>query len=116
MKSFVTELYLVNQDFLQLLGRKQRQAAVSSELEKEFEVIHSFYEVVLNILHRADVECQTLNVKRVNDHITSKILEEELRKTYNELYKRGHTECLAVLSKSTPLLTKKQLEQSTILR
>jgi len=116
MKSFITELYLVNQDFLQLLGRKQRQASVSKELEKEFEVIHSFYVVVLNILHRADIECQTLNVKRVNDHVTSKILEEELRKTYNELYKRGHTECLSVLIKSTPILSKKELEQSTILK
>lgn len=111
MKSYITDLYLVNQDFLQLLGRKLKQAEVNKEVERELEVLNNFYEVVLNILQRADVESHSSRLFTLNEHVKGKILESELRKAYNELYSAGNVELLTRLTKNTALLSKKQVEE-----
>lgn len=116
MNSYTQELYLVSQDFLQLLAKKQKQAEVSKEVDKEFEVLNTFFEVVNNIIHRADVQQHTQRLEGVTQHVMCKILEAELRKAYNAMYTSGNIEMFTKLAATTVLPGKKELEEQTTLK
>lgn len=105
------DFHFAAQDYLQLIAKKSKQASVNSEAAKEMETLETFYEMITGLLSRCEVELHETKLLSVNEHVKAKILEAELKRAYNEVYKSGNTQLFTLLLKETVMPTRKELEE-----
>lgn len=101
MDSPIIALYSNSQDFLELLAKKHKQAQVNAAIAQEAAVLQTFYDLVHNILIQSSLDMQECKLLSVNEHVKAKILEGELKATYNAIYQAGHATLFTDLSRKT---------------
>lgn len=95
-------------DYLRLLASKRFAQA-------DADVLDTFYEACKMIIERAEQDIQAARLAAIIDHSKAIILEQELKTTYNELYKRYPTTAAELISKSA-MPTKKEIEHTVHIR
>lgn len=83
--------------------------------QREFQVLEAFYDACKSIIEKADQDIHGANLIGIQEHIKAKILEQELKTTYNEMFKRFPAHAAEFIAKSA-LPTKKELEQAVIVK
>lgn len=109
------DFHMMSQDFLQLMARKAKQADANKDAAAELEVISNFYDNVVMLLQNSDLFIHENKLHALQDRVTSKILEAELRKAYNTIYIKAPA-LLPEVMKGTALPTKKELETKVVIK
>lgn len=75
-----------SQDFLRLLGEKQRQAGRSKQAADELSIMEFFWDGCEEIFKKYEALLQMERISKVNEHAKAHLLQLELRSVYNEIY------------------------------
>lgn len=106
----LTSFHLVSLDVLKLIAYKK-----ANNFHKEAEVLQTFYDHVLNITTESSQELHVRKLNCATEHCKAKILEQELKYAYNEIFKRDQKLAIELITKSV-MPTKKQLTEEVILK
>lgn len=101
---------LISFDFLKLMAYKSKAPD-----QREFDLLQAFYDACQAIVQKADQDIHEANLLAIQEHVKAKILEQELKNTYNEMFKRFPAHASEFISKSA-LPTKKELEQAVLIK
>ena len=115
-KSLFVEFQQHSQDFLRLLGEKQRYANRSKQAGEEIAIMEFFWDGVEEIFKKYEAELAEYRLLAANEHAKGILLQKELKSTYNEMYKvrKESPEVMVALARcmaKTVLPTKEDLEQ-----
>lgn len=100
--SVIKDFHFAAEDFLTLLSQKKKKSS------HDLKVLESFYDMVLSVVTKCDDLIQENRLLATNEHIKAKILEQELKKVYNTLYKK-HPDTINDLIKQTSMPSKQEL-------
>ncbi len=101
---------LISYDFLKLMAYKSK-----SPDKREADILEAFYDACKSIIEKADQDIHLATLSGIQEHLKAKILETELKTTYNELFKRFPAHATELIGKSV-IPTKKELESPVALR
>jgi len=104
------EFQLVAFDFLQIIAYKRK-----NNQTREADALENFYDSMLSLSTRSADELHMIRLKMMSEHFKAVILEQELKTTYNEVFKRDQKLATELIAKSA-IPTKKQLEQEVIIK
>lgn len=117
--SHLQELYKINSIVFHLIKELRQERDVSVCVDGRtffgYNIVSEFYDAVEFIIKQADLQIHEANLLAINEHIKAKLLEQELKSTYNELFQRFPGHAAELISKSI-LPTRKELEQSVIIK
>ncbi len=108
--SYSKDFALISYDFLKLMAHKSKATD-----QREFDILEAFYDACKSIIEKANQDIHHTSLLGIQEHIKAKILEQELKSTYNEMFKRFPAHASELISKSV-IPTKKELEQAVILK
>ena len=106
----LSEHYTVSHDFLRLIEWKK-----NNNNTKEAETLQAFYEDTLAIATRASEKIHTTQLACATEHFKAKILEMELKQSYNELFQKYPAFAADLITKSV-IPTKKQFESDVFIK
>ena len=118
MRSLYIEFQEHSQDFLRLLGEKNRQAGRRKDAADELAVMEFFWDGVEAIFMKYERKIYELKMLSTVEHVQAVILRNELRDTYNEMFKvrdKIPDTVINLLSK-TSLPSKSDLSEEVILK
>lgn len=104
------EFQLLAFDFLKIIAHKRKNNQTN-----EADALENFYDCMLNLTTRSSDEMHLLKLKVMTEHFKAATLELELKKTYNEIFKRDQKLATELIVRSV-IPTKKQLEQEVIIK
>jgi len=104
------EFQLVAFDFLKIIAYKR-----NNNQTREADALENFYDSMLGLTSRAADEMHLLKLRAINEHAKAIILEQELKTSYNEVFKRDQKLATELIVRSA-MPTKKQLEQEVVLK
>jgi hypothetical protein len=118
INSLFVEFQQHSQDYLRLLGEKSRRASRSKQEADELSVMEFFWDGVEEIFKKYESELAHLRILAANEHAKGVLLTNELKSTYNELYKirKDKPELIAMLMARTKLPTAEDLKQDVIVK
>lgn len=99
------DFHLVAFDFLKIIAYKR-----ANKQDREADALENFYDVMLNLVTRAGEELHTVKLVGMTEHFKAKILESELKRAYNEVFKKDQ-KLAADLIANTSMLTRKQINE-----
>lgn len=108
MASHLKDFYLLSHEYLRLLSSKRFNQA-------DTDILDAFYEACKAVIEAGDRDIHSANLAAIAEHAKAIILEQELKTTYNELYKRYPLTAAELIAHSA-MPTKKELEQSVHIR
>lgn len=106
--------HLAAGDFLVYIARKR----VKGEI-KDAQVLEEFYAQMLSMATRAADELHMLKLSALSEHYKAKILEQEMKTAYNELFKRRSEippDLIQRIITQSVIPTRKQLSEEVIIK
>lgn len=101
---------MISHDFLKLMAYKAK-----STDKREHDILESFHDACKAIITKAELDIHEANIASINEHVKCVLLEQELKTTYNELFKRFPAHASELISRSV-LPTRKELEQNVMIK
>lgn len=107
-----------SQDFLVLLGTKSRAAEKSKQVAEELATLEFFWDGVEAIFNKYEEKIAELKLIGLNEHAKVVLLRNELRETYNEMYKvrAKIPDVVQKLIAKTKLPSKEELQEDVQLK
>jgi hypothetical protein len=120
-ENLYNEFHQHSQDYLILLGQKSRRAERSKTDADELAVMEFFWDGTDEIFKKYEMRLHEMRLLIANDHAKAILLQNELRSTYNEIYKIRKAspevnDLLTKLASKTVMPTQDQLKQDVQIR
>jgi len=113
-RNLYVEFQQHSQDYLLLLGEKSRAASKNKSVAEELSTMELYHDGVDAIFRQYEHDLHLTRLRAATDHMIVAMLEDELRKAYNELFRMAgkYKDDVAVkkLFNESNIPTKKELE------